>query len=172
MGSMLADWLADKSAHVICADADAEGAAASAWAVTEIRGLAPGVAGTGVSTCGLAVAAHVNLHDRESVRGMLLRGVLGYGGIDHIVLNCESPVLIEEASAVWARQGWENQLVRIDSNDVPRIPADIASLLRPNAIVPRDASWQAQAEVVMFLLSEHSSGIRSQVITLDTNREP
>ncbi len=59
-----------------------EAARETANELTKIYGLGIGVAGTGISGCGPAIALQVDITNRESVRAMLKQTVLAYGGID------------------------------------------------------------------------------------------
>jgi rhamnulose-1-phosphate aldolase/alcohol dehydrogenase len=154
MGSMLADWLADQGAHLACVDADGDCAAAAASAITDRLGLGPGVGGSGISTCGPAMASQADVRDRESVRRMLMRVVEAYGGVDHFVLCGDVGCVIEEAEVLWARQGFAASVVVIGEGD---LPTAAGPLVRVNAI----------RTTVEFLLSERSAPIRNQVLAVD-----
>ncbi len=137
IGRAVALRLAHAGAHVVCADVDESAAQATAKELTDLRGSGIGVAGAGISGCGPAIALRADLTDRCSVRELLLRTVLAYGGLDSIVVTAGifpapdaagritdeqwrqtfdvnvrgSYVLADEARALWARQGLRGSLV-------------------------------------------------------------
>ena len=71
----------------MCADLDHDAAANAAKELTDRYGLGVGVAGSGISNCGPAVALQVDISDRDSVRASLDQVVLAYGGLDHVVIT-------------------------------------------------------------------------------------
>jgi rhamnulose-1-phosphate aldolase/alcohol dehydrogenase len=87
IGKAVAHRLAREGAHVVCADLNLEAAQATADELTGIHGQGIGVSGTGVSSCGPAVAAAVNVTDRVSVQSLLDVAAVAYGGLDHIVVT-------------------------------------------------------------------------------------
>jgi rhamnulose-1-phosphate aldolase/alcohol dehydrogenase len=87
IGKAVAHRLAKEGAHVVCADLSLEAAEGAAKELTGVYGMGIGVAGTGISGCGPAVALQVDVTNRESVRAMLQKTVLAYGGIDNIVVT-------------------------------------------------------------------------------------
>ncbi|MEO0530120.1 MAG: bifunctional rhamnulose-1-phosphate aldolase/short-chain dehydrogenase, partial [Planctomycetota bacterium] len=87
IGKEAAHRLAAEGAHVVCADLNAEAAQATADELTAKYGQGIGVAGTGISGCGPAIGAGVNITDRESIRDLLAKCVLAYGGIDHVLVT-------------------------------------------------------------------------------------
>jgi rhamnulose-1-phosphate aldolase/alcohol dehydrogenase len=137
IGKAVAHRLAKEGAHVICADLSKEAAEATAAELTKIHGFGIGVAGTGVSECGPAIAAQVDISDRASVREMLKQAVLAYGGLDNIVVTAGifvapdrdghitdaqwkltfdvnvmgSYLVADEAQNIWERQGLRGSLV-------------------------------------------------------------
>jgi rhamnulose-1-phosphate aldolase/alcohol dehydrogenase len=137
IGKAVAHRLAKEGAHVICADLSKEAAESTAKELTDIYGHGIGIAGTGVSACGPAMAAQVDIGDRASVRKMLQQAVLAYGGIDNIVVTAGifvapdreghitdaqwkltfdvnvmgSYLVADEARAIWSRQGLRGSLV-------------------------------------------------------------
>ena len=137
IGKTVAQRLAKEGAHMVCADLRAEGAQATAAGLTATYGAGIGVAGTGMSACGPAIALRVDITDRASVRRMLEQVVLAYGGLDNIVVtagvfappdrhgqisdaqwkttfdvNVMGGYLVaDEARAVFARQGLPGSIV-------------------------------------------------------------
>lgn len=137
IGKAVAHRLAKEGAHVVCADVNKDAADACAKELTDLYGLGIGVAGTGISTCGPAIGAAVDITNRESVRALLNEAVLAYGGIDHIVVTAGvyvppdskgnipdekwkftfdvnvmgSYLVADEAAKVWRAQGLRGSLV-------------------------------------------------------------
>jgi len=74
-------------AHVVCVDLNAESADATAKEITDKYGLGIGVAGTGLSNCGLAIGLAANITDRASIRHMLDDVAIAYGGFDSICVT-------------------------------------------------------------------------------------
>jgi rhamnulose-1-phosphate aldolase/alcohol dehydrogenase len=87
IGKEVAHRLVKEGAHIVCVDMKLEAAAATAKEITDKYGLGIGVAGTGISNCGPAVAIACNITDRASVRAMLDQVALAYGGFDHICVT-------------------------------------------------------------------------------------
>jgi len=87
IGREVALRVAGEGAHVACADRDVAGAQATAGAITNRHGVGIGVAGSGVSGCGPAVALQTDITDRASIRAMLERVVLAYGGLDAVAVT-------------------------------------------------------------------------------------
>lgn len=87
IGKATAHRLAPEDAHVVVADRDLEAAQTTAQELVAQVGMGIGVAGTGISGCGPAIALGVDITDRASVRCLLEETVLAYGGIDHIVIT-------------------------------------------------------------------------------------
>ena len=79
--------LVREGAQIVCADLNLEAAQATADEILAKTGLGIGVAGTGVSGCGPAIAAQVDITKRESIRAMLDRVILAYGGFDAIAVT-------------------------------------------------------------------------------------
>ncbi len=137
IGRAAALLLAERRAQVVCADRDERAAEETAAAVTAARGAGIGVAGTGVSACGPAIAARVDVTDRASVRALFDTAVLAFGGVDAVLVtagvfrsgglddaeaddawqaafdvNVKGSFLVaDEASRVWRAQGTDGSLV-------------------------------------------------------------
>jgi len=137
IGKATAHRLAKEGAHVVCADLNRESAELSAQELTDIYGQGVGVAGTGVSGCGPAIAVGIDVTDRQSVRAALEQTLLAYGGLDHVVVtagvyvpprpdgtiedskwrltfdvNVIGPFLVaDEARRIWQEQGLRGSLV-------------------------------------------------------------
>jgi len=137
IGRTAAARLAREGAHVVCADRALEEAKATAEGLTKSHGAGIGVAGSGISACGPAVSLGVDLTDRTSIRDMLKRTILAYGGLDSVIVTAglyASPdekgnvpdqkwrdsfdvnvigafLVADECRSVWQRQGLRTSLV-------------------------------------------------------------
>ncbi|RDV25461.1 bifunctional rhamnulose-1-phosphate aldolase/short-chain dehydrogenase [Alteromonas aestuariivivens] len=87
IGKETAFRVAKEGAHVVCADLRLEAAQATADELTSIYGQGIGVAGTGISSCGPAIALGVDITKRESVKAMFDQVTLAYGGIDKVIVT-------------------------------------------------------------------------------------
>jgi rhamnulose-1-phosphate aldolase/alcohol dehydrogenase len=87
IGRETAHRLAKEGAHIVCVDLNAEAAAATAAEITAKHGVGIGVAGSGISNCGSAIALTANITDRASIRAMLDQVSLAYGGFDSICVT-------------------------------------------------------------------------------------
>ena len=87
IGKAAAYRVAKEGAHVVCVDLNLESAKATASDLTRMYGLGIGVAGTGISACGPAIALKADITDRESIRNMFDQVILAYGGIDHVIIT-------------------------------------------------------------------------------------
>lgn len=87
IGKETAFRVAKEGAHVVCADLREEAAQATADELTGIYGQGIGVAGTGISGCGPAIAAGVDITKRDSVQAMFEKVILAYGGIDKVIVT-------------------------------------------------------------------------------------
>lgn len=137
IGAEASRRLATEGAHLVCADMHPDAAAATANELTAKYGQGVGVAGTGVSGCGPAISAPIDITNRESIRAALAEAILAYGGIDHIVItagiyvapNLDGSIddrqwkltfdvnvmgaylVADEARRMWKRQGLSGSLV-------------------------------------------------------------
>jgi rhamnulose-1-phosphate aldolase/alcohol dehydrogenase len=87
IGKAVAHRLAKEGAHIVCADLSLQAAQETASELTRLYGQGIGVAGTGISGSGPAIALQVDITNRESVRAMLEQTVMAYGGIDHLIVT-------------------------------------------------------------------------------------
>jgi len=87
IGKALALRVVKDGAHVVCVDRDATAANATAREIIGRYGEGIGVAGTGLSGCGPAIALACDVTDRASVQKMLADAVLAYGGIDGVAIT-------------------------------------------------------------------------------------
>jgi NAD(P)-dependent dehydrogenase (short-subunit alcohol dehydrogenase family) len=87
IGRELALRLVKEGAHLVAIDLNQGGVDATAKEVTDQHGLGIGVAGSGISGCGPAIALSADVTKRESIRAALKQAVLAYGGIDSIAVT-------------------------------------------------------------------------------------
>ena len=87
IGKAVAARVAIDGAHTVCADLDEAAAAGAAAELTETYGQGIGVAGSGESNCGPAISSAVDVTDRKSLRALLDKTILAYGGLDHLVIT-------------------------------------------------------------------------------------
>jgi rhamnulose-1-phosphate aldolase/alcohol dehydrogenase len=137
IGREVALRLVKEGAHVVAIDLNQKGVDATAKEITDQYGLGIGVAGSGISSCGIAVAVSADVTKRESIRLALQQAVLAYGGLDSIAvtagifvppdtagnipdekwaltfaINVTGAYLVaDEARPLWAEQGLRANLV-------------------------------------------------------------
>lgn len=137
IGKAVAHRVAKEGAHVVCADLRLEAAEQTAAELTKIYGQGIGVAGTGISSCGPAIAVAVDITKRETVRDMFTQVILAYGGIDNVIVTAGvfiaegadmnqndkifdvsfgvnvkgGYVVASEAQTIWAKQNLQGSLV-------------------------------------------------------------
>jgi NAD(P)-dependent dehydrogenase (short-subunit alcohol dehydrogenase family) len=137
IGRQAAHRLAAEGAHVVCADLDVTAAEQTAHELTTRHGHGIGVAGSGISGCGPAIAVALDMKKRESIRAAIRQTLLEYGGLDHLVItagiyvsprsdgtiadeawgltydvNVIGPYLVaDEARKVWQAQGLTGSMV-------------------------------------------------------------
>jgi len=87
IGKETAFRVAKEGAHVVCADLRLEAAENTSQALLDIYGAGVGVSGTGISSCGSAISAEVNITDRDSVKTLFTKVMHAYGGIDNIIVT-------------------------------------------------------------------------------------
>jgi rhamnulose-1-phosphate aldolase/alcohol dehydrogenase len=181
IGRAVAHRLAKEGAHVVAADVNGKAAEATARELTDIYGVGIGVAGTGVSASGPAIAVQVDITDRESVRRMLEQTVLAYGGIDHIIVTAGvfvppdregritddqwkftfdvnlmgSYLVADEARAVWARQDLRGSLV---------LTTSVNAVVSKKGSLAYDASKAAANHLVRGLAVELAPLVRVNAV--------
>lgn len=87
IGKATAHRVAKEGAHVVCADLNKENAQRTVDELTEIYGQGVGVAGSGISSCGPAIALEIDITKRETVENMFTQVLLAYGGIDKVIVT-------------------------------------------------------------------------------------
>ncbi|MCI0712072.1 MAG: bifunctional rhamnulose-1-phosphate aldolase/short-chain dehydrogenase [Chloroflexi bacterium] len=153
IGKTVAHRVAREGAHVVCVDLDLVRAQATADELTGIYGMGIGVAGSGISACGPAIALQADITDRDSVRHLYDQILLAYGGIDNIIVTAGvfvppdtsghvsdekfrftfdvnvlgAYIVADEARRIWEAQGLLGSLVITTSvNAVVSKPGSIA----------------------------------------------
>jgi rhamnulose-1-phosphate aldolase/alcohol dehydrogenase len=141
IGKETAHRLVKDGAHIVSVDLNKEAAEATAKEIEGKYGTGIGVAGSGVSGCGLAIGLSANITDRKSIREMLDQVALAYGGFDSICvtagifvpsdttghipddkwavtfnINVTGSYLVgDEAAKTWKEQGLRGKLVLTSS---------------------------------------------------------
>ena len=87
IGKETALRLVKEGAHLVCVDLNEAAAQATAKEITDKYGIGIGVAGSGISNCGPALGIAANITDRASIRQMLDKVALAYGGFDSICVT-------------------------------------------------------------------------------------
>jgi rhamnulose-1-phosphate aldolase/alcohol dehydrogenase len=87
IGREVALRLAREGAQVAAIDLNQTAVETVAKEITDQQGPGIGVAGSGISRCGSAVAVAANITSRDSIRAALRQAVLAYGGIDSIAIT-------------------------------------------------------------------------------------
>jgi rhamnulose-1-phosphate aldolase/alcohol dehydrogenase len=87
IGKEITHRIVKEGAHVVCADLSIDAAKATAKEITDKFGFGIGVAGTGISNCGLAIGLSADSTNRSSIRAMLDDVIVAYGGIDGMVVT-------------------------------------------------------------------------------------
>ncbi|WJG09690.1 bifunctional rhamnulose-1-phosphate aldolase/short-chain dehydrogenase [Aliiglaciecola sp. LCG003] len=87
IGKATAHRVAGEGAHVVCADLRFAAAEVTAAELTAQYGQGIGVSGSGISSCGPAIALCVDITQRDSVKAMFEQVLLAYGGIDNVIVT-------------------------------------------------------------------------------------
>lgn len=87
IGKATAHRVAKEGAHVVCADLNETNAQRTANELIDLYGQGIGVAGTGVSACGPAIALAIDITKRDTVEDMFTQVLLAYGGIDKVIVT-------------------------------------------------------------------------------------
>jgi rhamnulose-1-phosphate aldolase/alcohol dehydrogenase len=181
IGKAAAHRLVKEGAHLICVDVDQTAAQATAREIIAKVGEGIGVAGTGLSNCGPAIALGCDITNRESVRQMLDNAVLAYGGLDAVVITAGIFVPPDQSGRIedsaWARTFAINvtgaytvadQAQRIFKQQ--ELPANIVLTTSANAVVAKkgsvayDTSKAAANHLVRELAIEMSPLVRVNAI--------
>jgi len=131
IGKATAHRLVKEGAHVVCVDREQAAAEGTAREIVGRYGEGIGVAGTGISNCGPAVALACDITDRESVAGMLREALLAYGGLDSVVVTTSANAVVAKKGSIAydTSKAAANHLVR-------ELAVEMAPLVRVNAVAP------------------------------------
>jgi NAD(P)-dependent dehydrogenase (short-subunit alcohol dehydrogenase family) len=166
---------------VICADLDGAAAQATADELTRKYGMGIGVAGSGISGCGPALATAIDMTNRESVAEALRKAVLAYGGLDHLIVtagiyvaprpdgtipdeawgltfdvNVIGPFLVcDEAKRIWKAQGLRGSAV---------VTTSVNGMVSKKGSLAYDASKAAANHLVRELAVELAPLIRVNAV--------
>src|SRR5438105_6641515 len=107
IGKATAHRLVQEGAHIVCVDVDEAAAQATAREIIAAYGEGIGVAGSGISNCGPAIALACDITNRDSVASMFKDVMLAYGGVDAVVVTAGIFVPPDKTGRVedslWAR---------------------------------------------------------------------
>lgn len=177
IGRVSANRLANEGAHIVSVDLDLAGAKATAEQIVAKQGAGIGVAGSGISGCGPAIGLAADLTKRESIRAALDEIILGYGGIDDVVITAGVFIppdvsgrntdeqwaktfnvnvsgvyfVADEAAKVWKDQGLPGSLV---------VTTSVNAVVAKKGSFPYDVSKAAANHLVRELAIELSPLVR------------
>ncbi|MEO8286227.1 MAG: bifunctional rhamnulose-1-phosphate aldolase/short-chain dehydrogenase [Chloroflexota bacterium] len=151
IGREVALRLAREGAHIVSVDRDANGAQATAKAITDKYGVGIGVAGSGISNCGPAIGLYADITDRESIHAAIEQTALAYGGLDAVAVTAGIFVSPDTSGRIpdemWARTFSINvtglYLVADEAAAVMReqgLPANMVLTTSVNAVVAKKGS--------------------------------
>jgi len=104
IGKAAAHRLVREGAHIVCVDLDEVAAKETAQEIVNKYGPGIGVAGTGISNCGPAIALSCDITNRESVAQMFADVMLAYGGLDAVVVTAGVFVAPDKSGHIEDRQ--------------------------------------------------------------------
>jgi len=181
IGKATAHRLVKEGAHIVCVDLDEAAAKTTADEIIAEYGPGIGVAGTGISNCGPAIALACDITDRQSVRRMFDDVILAYGGIDAVVLTAGIFAPPDKSGYIEDRL-WEKTfainvtgayLVADEANRIFKrqgLPASIVLTTSANAVVAKkgslayDASKAAANHLVRELAVEMAPLVRVNAV--------
>ena len=151
IGKATAHRLVKEGAHIVCVDLDEAAAQATANEIIAAYGPGIGVAGTGISNCGPAIALSCDMTNRASVEQMLTDALIAYGGLDAVVVTAGIFVPPDKLGYIEDRL-WEKTfainvtgayLVSDEAQKIFRrqgLPANIVLTTSANAVVAKKGS--------------------------------
>jgi rhamnulose-1-phosphate aldolase/alcohol dehydrogenase len=104
IGKATAHRVVREGAHVVCVDRDQASAQATADEIIATYGPGIGVAGSGISNCGPAIALACDITDRASVTRLFEDVALAYGGVDAVVVTAGMFVAPDASGRIDDRQ--------------------------------------------------------------------
>lgn len=181
IGKATAHRVVKEGAHVVCVDLDDATAKTTADEIIAQYGPGIGVAGTGLSNCGPAVALSCDITNRISVQEMFANAILAYGGIDAVVVTAGVFMSPDKNGHIEDRQ-WTRTfdinvtgayIVADEANKIfkqQNLPANIVLTTSANAVVAKkgslayDASKAAANHLVRELAIEMSPLVRVNAV--------
>ena len=181
IGKATAHRVVKEGAHVVCVDLDDAAAKTTAGEIIAQYGPGIGVAGTGLSNCGPAVALSCDITNRKSVQEMFANAILAYGGIDAVVVTAGVFMSPDKNGHIEDRQ-WTRTfeinvtgayIVADEANKIFKqqsLPANIVLTTSANAVVAKkgslayDASKAAANHLVRELAIEMSPLVRVNAV--------
>jgi rhamnulose-1-phosphate aldolase/alcohol dehydrogenase len=148
IGREVALRLAREGAHIVCIDRDEVAARATAQAITDIYGLGIGVAGSGISNCGVAIGLQADITQRASLRAMLEQTMLAYGGLDAVAVTAGIFVSPDQTGRI-ADEQWA-QTFAINVTGLYLVADEAASI------------WKAQGLAASLALTTSVNGVVSK----------
>jgi len=106
IGKETAQRVVKEGAHVVCVDLDEATAEETAQEIINQYGAGIGVAGSGISDCGVAIGLSCDITNRASVAQMFEDVMLAYGGIDSVIVTAGVFVPPDKTGRVEDRQ-WD-----------------------------------------------------------------
>jgi rhamnulose-1-phosphate aldolase/alcohol dehydrogenase len=181
IGKATAHRLVKEGAHLVCVDLDQAAAQATAEEIIAKYGEGIGVAGTGISNCGPAIALGCDIASRASVARMFSEAILAYGGLDAVVVTAGIFVPPDQAGRIEDRQWARTFALNVTGaytvcdeayNIFKRqgLPANIVLTTSANAVVAKkgsiayDTSKAAANHLVRELAVELSPLVRVNAV--------
>lgn len=177
IGKTVAHRVAREGAHVVCVDLNLEAAQTTADELTAKYGMGIGVAGSGLSACGPAIALQTDITERDSVRHLLNEILIAYGGVDNVIVTAGvfvppdksghvsdekfrftydvnvlgAYIVADEARSIWEDQGLTGSLV---------ITTSVNAVVSKRGSIAYDTSKAAANHLVRELAVELSPLVR------------
>jgi rhamnulose-1-phosphate aldolase/alcohol dehydrogenase len=181
IGKATAHRLVREGAHIVCVDLDEAAAKETAQEIIAKYGAGIGVAGTGLSNCGPAIALSCDITSRASVQRMFSDALLAYGGIDAVVVTAGIFASPDKSGRI-ADELWDRTfainvtgayIVADEARGVFKeqgLPANIVLTTSANAVVAKkgslayDASKAAANHLVRELAIEMAPLVRVNAV--------
>ncbi|MFL6215038.1 MAG: bifunctional rhamnulose-1-phosphate aldolase/short-chain dehydrogenase [Blastocatellia bacterium] len=181
IGKATAHRLVKEGAHIVCVDVDEAAAQATAREIIAQYGEGIGVAGTGLSNCGPAIALSCDITSRASVERMFGDVMIAYGGLDAVVVTAGIFVPPDKSGHIedeqWARTFAINvtgaHIVCDEAYKIfkrQHLPSNIVLTTSANAVVAKrgslayDTSKAAANHLVRELAIEMSPLVRVNAV--------
>jgi len=151
IGKATVHRLAREGAHVVCIDREKATAQKTSDEIIARYGPGIGVAGTGLSDCGPAIALSCDIMDRQCVAGMWKDVMIAYGGLDAVIVTAGVFIPPDESGRIddqkWALTFGINvtgaYIVADEANRIferQGLPASVVLATSANAVVAKKGS--------------------------------